>query len=160
MGNYRDLELEFIERTMELISQYHETLDKYPFEKQFNHTLTINCLLGLIVMPKEKVVTYIPNKRLTNEIKKQIGLETSEIGEGIKTLRDFIQRLRHSVAHFDICVISEDENFHIDLIEFKDAQNNGTTIARIKSNELLPFLKYYSGILIHNLKKYRKKEIA
>ena len=159
MGNYRDLEPEFIERTMELVSQYHETMDQYPFEKQFNHTLTINCLLGLIVMPKEKIVTYIPNHRLTAGLRKQIGIEESEFYEGIKTLRDMIQKLRHSVAHFDIRVISEDEKFHVDWIEFMDTQNGDIVIARIKANELLPFLKYYSGVLMENLRKYRNNEI-
>jgi hypothetical protein len=58
MGNYKDLELEFIDRTIKLIDQYYAILDNYPFEEQFNYTLTINCLLGIIVMPKERIMSY------------------------------------------------------------------------------------------------------
>ncbi|MEW8347354.1 MAG: HEPN family nuclease [Candidatus Thiodiazotropha taylori] len=57
MGNYHDLEDEFVERTIRLIDQYYNVLGNYPFEEQFNYTLTINCLLGLIVMPKERIIS-------------------------------------------------------------------------------------------------------
>jgi|GEM_PF-2755614 len=83
MGNYTEIEVEFIERTLELIDQYNADLDKYPFEKQFNHTLLLNCMLGLIIMPKEKVVAYIPNERLTSDYKAQIGLIESDINPDI-----------------------------------------------------------------------------
>jgi len=155
MGNYKDLEVEFIERTMELIQQYYDVLENYPYEKQYNYTLTINCLLGLIVMPKEKVVTYVPNNQLTNEFKKQIGLDSSFIHDDIKTLQNLIQRLRNSIAHFNINVISDDEKKHIDWIEFIDSENNDKLIVKFRANEILPFLKYYSSSLLENLKKYK-----
>lgn len=155
MGNYHNLEFDFIERTMRLISQYYEILDQYPFKEQFNYTLTINCLLGLIVMPKEKVMSYIPDTRLTADFRNQIGMEYSEIGNGIRTLRELIRGLRRSVAHFDINVISEDDRNFIDWIEFKDTQNGGKTIANFRSSELLPFLRHYSGCLLQNLERHR-----
>jgi len=155
MGNYQNIESEFIERTMRLISQYYEILIQYPFKEQFNYTLTINCLLGLIVMPKEKIVSYIPDTRLTADFLKHIGIELSEIGNGIRTLRDLIQGLRHSVAHFDINVISENEENKIDWIEFKDSLNGSNTIAKFRSSELLPFLRYYSDCLLENLERHR-----
>jgi len=155
MGNYHNLESDFIERTMSLISQYYDALEQYPFEEQFNYTLTINCLLGLIIMPKERVVSYIPTKRLTNEFRKEIGIEHSEIDGTINTLRDLIQALRHSVAHFDINVISENDENRIDWIEFNDSQNGDALVAKFYSKELLPFLKYYSGCLLENLGRYR-----
>lgn len=55
MGNYANLELEFIERTIKLINQYTELIQDRAFDEQLNYTLTINCLLGLIIMPKERV---------------------------------------------------------------------------------------------------------
>ena len=109
MGNYRDIEKDFIERTIRLIDQYNKNIDQYDFEEQFNYTLTINCLLGLIVMPKERVISFVPNERLTTQYKEHIGLSTSEIGEGVDTLKDLIYKLRHAVAHFNINVISETE---------------------------------------------------
>ena len=153
MGNYKDLENEFIERSIALIEQYNGILSQFKFEEQYNYTLSINCLLGLIVLPKEKIITYIPNTRLTKKFREKLGLNTSEIYHEIKTLKDLISKLRHSVAHFDMKVISHDDNFLINEIVFMDG---GREIMNIKANELLPFLKYYSNLLLQNLNKYRQ----
>jgi len=154
MGNYANLETEFIERTINLIGQYTHLCNDFPFEEQYNYTLTINCMLGLIVMPKEKVVPYIPTTRLTNDFKNEIGLVQSYISDEITTLRDLIISLRHSIAHFDIDVISENENNLIDYIEFKDTEDE-STVARLRSNEILPFLQFYAACLLENIKRYR-----
>ena len=153
MGNYKDLEYEFIERSLALVDQYENIYPQFNFNEQYNHTLLINCLLGLIVLPKARMITYIPNNRLTHEIKKDIGLETSIIDENIHTLRDLIFELRNAIAHFDIKVISNDDKFLIDEIVFLDEDR---VIAKIKANELLTFIKYYSNLLLRNLIQYRK----
>ncbi len=154
MGNYTNLEQEFIERSIILIEQYTRMCNDFPFEEQYNYTLTINCLLGLIVMPKERVINYVPITRLTNEFKTEIGLEHSQISNEITTLRQLINSLRHSIAHFDINVISENDNNLIDFIEFNSTENNHT-IARFHSNEMLPFLRFYSNCLLENMQRYR-----
>lgn len=155
MSNYADLEYEFIDRTRALIEQYEVQKKQYKFEEQYNHTLLINCLLGLIVLPKEKTITFIPNDRLTIELRKEIGLPKSHINESIISLRQLIIALRHSVAHFNIKVESLDEKFLIDEIVFQ--KENGEEIVRFLSEELLPFVRYYSSWLLSNLKKYREQ---
>jgi hypothetical protein len=155
MGNYLDLEKHFVERTIKLIDQYHATLNNYPFEKQFNYTLTINCLLGLIVMPKERVGRYIPNPRLIQNLRSEIGLRQSVFGNNIASLQELVQKLRHSVAHFDIKIISDNEQQLIDWIEFSDSRENGQLVARFRAEELLPFLKYYANCLLENLSRHR-----
>lgn len=37
MGNYRNIEIDFIERTLDLISQYESILHKYKFDNQYKH---------------------------------------------------------------------------------------------------------------------------
>lgn len=154
MGNYANLETEFIERTINLIGQYTQLCEDLPFEEQYNYTLTINCMLGLIVMPKEKVVSYIPTTRLTNDFKNEIGLVESMISENIVTLRDLIISLRHATAHFDINVISENERYLIDYIEFKDTDND-LIIARFRAREMFTFLQYYATCLLENINNHR-----
>lgn len=151
MGNYKNINHDFIERTMNLVSQYESILHKYPFEKQYNYTLLLNCLLGIIVMPKEHLFSHIPNHRLTSVVKKEMGLNKSVINTKNKTIRDLIIDLRNSIAHFDFEIRSNDDNFLIDNIVFRD---NKTEIAVFKSNELLPFLRYYSDWIKSNLIKY------
>ena len=66
------------------MDQYYGVLDNYPFEEQFNYTLTINCLLGLIVMPKERVITFVPTDRLTSDLLNNIGAPSLEVGVNMK----------------------------------------------------------------------------
>ena len=102
MGNYRNIETYFIERTLELISQYEAKMYDYEFDKQFNHTLLINCLLGLVVFPKVKSITYLPNDRIDNKLKENMGIVNSTFNHEIKELRNLIIALRNCIAHFDI----------------------------------------------------------
>lgn len=154
MGNYTDLEPEFIERTINLIGQYTDLCKRFPFEQQYNYTLMINCLLGLIIMPKERVVSFVPNERLTTDYKNEIGLSNSVIAASVFTLRDLIIRLRHSMAHFRIEVISENDENLIDYIEFNDTER-GEMVARIQASELYGFLQYYASFLINNIRNHR-----
>lgn len=156
MGNYHDIESDFVERTLKLIDQYYQMLDRYPFEEQFNYTLTINCLLGLIVMPKERVISYVPTDRLSREYQAEIGSPSLEVGANVVTLRDLIKALRNAVAHFDIKVISKDDRNLVDWLEFSDSENGGVLVARFRGSELLPFLRYYSKCLLENMEKYRR----
>ncbi|MFQ6334007.1 HEPN family nuclease [Methylophilus sp. 3sh_L] len=158
MGNYQDLEYEFIERTIALINQYYASLDQYPFEKQYNYTLTINCLLGLIVMPKERALTYLPKLPINNNLKASIGLNETEFGGHISNLKTLIQSLRHSIAHFNIDVISEGDEQLIDWVEFTDSEHGHRLVARFRAKELLPFLKFYTESLLNNLKQYRNSK--
>ena len=98
MGNYRNLEIDFVERTLKLISQYEIIMHNYEFNKQFNHTLLINCLLGLIVFPKEISIRYIPNERLLSKLKSEMGITNSVFNAEIIGLRELIIALRHSIA--------------------------------------------------------------
>lgn len=154
MGNYNNLELDFIERTIRLIDQYTDMIQGLEFEEQLNYTLTINCLLGLVVMPKERVVTYIPKEPLTAETLSAIGLNDSTIDGSIKDLQELIQHLRHAIAHFDIEVISVCDSNLVDFIEFKGRGKQPGVIARFAAPEIYPFLQHYAQVLCKNLTKH------
>ena len=154
MGNYQNINHDFIERTMKLIAQYDSILYKYEFKEQYNYTLLLNCLLGIIVMPKENLFTHIPNHRITKELLNEMGLSNSKINSQITTLRDLIIKMRHSIAHFDLEIISSNDKFLVDHILFKDSK---IIIAKFNSDELLPFLRYYADWVMSNLIKYGSK---
>ena len=158
MGNYENLEADFIERTLALISQYEIHLHKYRFEEQYNYTLLINCLLGLIVLPKERIISYLPNQTIfDNKLLSEMGIEYSRFNTDIKDFKSLIISLRHSIAHFHITIESVDDSFLIDNIVFMDVDKGiPYEIARFKSSELLPFVRYYSTWLLSNLYKYKK----
>lgn len=156
MGNYADLETDFIERTIRLIGQYTDLIQELPFDQQLNYTLTINCLLGLIVMPKERVITYIPRIDFCEKNRREMGLDESFIAESIRDLKGLVQNLRHSVAHFDINVISDCDEHLVDWVEFKGSGNQPETIARFRAAEIFPFLQYYSARLLENMRNHRR----
>ncbi len=68
---------------------------------------------------------------------------------------DEVLALRHSIAHFDIEIVSINHSNLIDEIVFKDRKAKGEEyeVVRFCSAELLPFLRYYGGWLMSNLKK-------
>lgn len=158
MSNFRNIETDFIERTLELISQYESKMGEYEFEKQFNHTLLVNCLLGLIVFPKEKTISYLPKHKLDNKLKTEMKIIHSTFNSQITELKDLIIALRHTIAHFDITFESENEQFLIDKIVFRDRdKGNEYVVATFVPSELLSFIRYYSNWLLSNIRKYKRK---
>ncbi|PSV49849.1 HEPN family nuclease [Photobacterium indicum] len=162
MGNYNNFEPDFVSRTIDLIEQYYAMIEQLevPFEKQFNYTLTLNCLLGLIVMPKEREIRCVPNTRLTADFKNEMGLNRSILPDSQTTLRRLIEMMRHSVAHFDIEVESTDEHNLVNFVNFKDTASK-EVYARFSSDEILPFLKFYAERLVENIhQKQQYRELA
>ncbi len=160
MGNYQDFDKDFVIRTMNLIDQYEDIWPQFKFEQQYNYTLLFNCLLGLIVLPKEHLSTSISNDRLTNEAKISMGLNNSVIENLVlreDNLFGLIEALRHSVAHFDFRIASKDDNNRIDQISFWDQNRPKRLIASFEASELLDFLRYYTTQLLLNLERHQAR---
>ncbi|PME63411.1 hypothetical protein BCV33_18925 [Vibrio lentus] len=149
MGNYVNLEVDFIQRTLALMEQYDGFIEGIDFNEQYNYTLTINCFLGIIVMPKERVIEQIPELPLTAELREQLGIINTTIQGNITNLKQFIHQLRNSIAHFNIEVHSSNDDFLVDHLVFK--HRNGGNVARFPSNEIVPFLRSYSDVLLGQL---------
>jgi hypothetical protein len=91
-------ERDFMSRTLTLVRQYSGPYDA---------TLLLNCLLGLLIVPKETSIDKIPTDPIS-ELKKW-GIEPSSImkfgrttdtNRYPKTLRGIVWNLRNAVAHF------------------------------------------------------------
>ena len=155
MGNYKHFESEFVERTLHLIGQYEAVLHKYDFKNQYNYTLLTNCLLGLIVIPKEKAFEFLPNERIVSQLKKDMGIVHSTFNADIKDLRSLIIEMRNSISHSDIRFISRGDEFLIDEIQFRDKfKGDDYIIASFVPSELLSFIRYYGGWFIKNIKHH------
>lgn len=155
VGNYYRLEIDFVSRTLDLIEQYNSLKEQFPFERQYNHTLLTNCLLGLIVLPKEKALSHIPKTRIAFvKALKEWGVNKSSFNPDIKDTKELFLRLRNAVAHFDIEFISETEEHLIDRIEFRDTEA-GIDIATFYADEFSLFIKFYAITLLRNLERHR-----
>ena len=95
-----DFARSFMKRTLELASDYRGPLDA---------TLLVNCLLGLLIVPKEALILKIPTTDF--ESLAEWGIQPDSIKkvgrceyghEHRPNLRQLVRRLRNAVAHFRI----------------------------------------------------------
>lgn len=113
----------------------------------------MNCLTGLIVLPKERTLSAIPKDRLLSAMRAEMGLVNTVINGDISNLKDLMSALRNCVAHFSIEVRSESDAHLVDNIIFYDhIKCPGYEVANFSAPELLPFVRYYASWLLSNLK--------
>jgi HEPN pEK499 p136 len=100
MSYLSNFEISFVSNTLSLVKSY---------EGEFEATILVNCLLGLLVVPKEAFLQVIPDEKLSSL--KNWGIDPKSIinpGRPTKTnpipetLRGLVINLRHAVAHFNI----------------------------------------------------------
>jgi len=113
----KDFEKDFMKRTLEIVREYNGRYDA---------TILVNCLLGLLVVPKERIFDRIPNEDICNIAKWGIKLDSiKKYGKCScgdkhpKTLRQLVRSLRNSVAHFRITPIHADNK--VSGYAFKDS---------------------------------------
>jgi hypothetical protein len=94
----QEFERDFMQRTLELVQRY---------EGPHDATLLLNCLLGLLIVPKEASIERIPLDPLRNL--KEWGISPESIkacgapnktNPQPQTLRGVVHNLRNAVAHF------------------------------------------------------------
>lgn len=111
--DYDQIEVDFIERTLELIRKYRG---------DYEVTFLINCCLGLLVLPRAKHYKSIPKKKIpaTGSL---WGLSRESVtvdGQPCSDkLPDVIRKIRNGLCHFDI-ETSSDCNGEISTIKIED----------------------------------------
>ncbi|PYK17717.1 MAG: hypothetical protein DME55_09095 [Verrucomicrobia bacterium] len=100
-----DFARSFMQRTLNIATSY---------EGPHDATLLINCLLGLLIVPKEALFEKVPTSRF--ESLAEWGINPSSIkrfgrceygDEHKPNLRQLVRRLRNAVAHFKIDPLHE-----------------------------------------------------
>ena len=133
MSYLSDFERSFSEHTLQIVRDY---------DGPFDATIMINCLLGLLVVPKETVLEAIPDSPLTEL--PGWGIKTESIrspGRPTKTnphpetIRGLVANLRHSVAHFSIHPVPATNEVH----SFRYINNSGLD-AVISLSEMKDFV--------------------
>jgi hypothetical protein len=102
MSQYKSprTEIEFTKRTLSIIEQYKER-ECYLVDQYFDVTLLLNCLLGLIVLPRESKLNSITDCELPNKIKSTI-IYAKDKNENSISLKfnEYIIGLRNGIVHF------------------------------------------------------------
>jgi hypothetical protein len=136
-----NFERSFSEHTLAVVEQY---------EGEFDATLLINCLLGLLVVPKETVLHAIPATPLSELDRwgispssiKNPGVVRGKNDPDPKTLRGLVFNLRHAVAHFRIKPVPD--HGEVQSFEFR---NDRELHAVVSIDELREFVKRLSAHL-------------
>ena len=125
---YELFERDFIVRTLRLVEQYEQHVMKdVPKQEQFEVTLLINCLLGLLVLPKERCYVSIPalpldqlnDWGLSPDFIQSWGNHPRNLNpEHYGTLLEVVQRLRNGVAHTHVRPLGNGSE--ITKLEFTD----------------------------------------
>lgn len=109
----QSMEKDFVLRTLHILENY---------DGPYGVTLLVNCLLGLIVLPKERGYNHIAEP---DGIRfEDLGLQESDIlcwgkvPERERTAARFIRCIRNSVAHIQIESISDERE--ITALRFSD----------------------------------------
>lgn len=141
MSYLSNFERSFSEHTLAVVDEY---------VGQYDATLLINCLLGLLVVPKETVLNVIPETPLSDLGKwgiapasiKNPGTSRGPRDPDPNTLRGLVANLRHSVAHFRIQPVPKDG----DVVAFEFRNDRGLH-AVVSISELRDFVRQLSAHL-------------
>jgi hypothetical protein len=136
-----NFERSFSEHTLIIVNEY---------SGQYDATLLINCLLGLLVVPKETVLNAIPETPLSELASwgiepasiKATGTSRRSSDPDPNTLRGLVANLRHSVAHFRIQPVPKKG----DVVAFEFKNDRGLD-AVISISELRDFVTQLSDYL-------------
>lgn len=119
-----DFERAFIERSLVIVQEY---------KGAFDATLLLNCLLGLLVVPKESCLEEIPMDPIGRLAEWGISPsaitsfgKSSEPKNDPTNLRGLVWRLRNSVAHFGFKPVPE--TGEVTAFNFKDKNGFEATV--------------------------------
>ncbi len=130
----RPFHLEFMQRTLAVVQKYDGPHDM---------TNLLNCLLGLLIVPNERLFDLIPTDPIQTLAK--WGIDPKSIEQYGKcecgnqypqNLRQLVKSLRHAVAHFQIKPVNEDKK----CVAFTFS-NRTKFRATIRRDEMLTFVK-------------------
>lgn len=141
MSYLSDFERSFSQHTLAVVEEYNGKYDA---------TLLINCLLGLLVVPKETVLNAIPETPLAELAKwgidpgsvKKPGTARGKNDPNPETLRGLVFNLRHAIAHFRIRPVPPEGE--VRAFEFR---NDRGLEAEVSIEELREFVKRLSAHL-------------
>ena len=150
MSHYLQQEVDFINRTKLIITQY-ETFQIEEKDK-FEVTLYLNCLVGLLILPKQHWYNDLPQESISLL---EWGIAPEHIyiikdGED-KNVKNIATHIRNSISHYRFNAF-ENSFEKIREIQFKDyfVTNEG------KENEKKK-MTFHAVIPIQNLRKFTDK---
>lgn len=143
---------DFYIRTLHILNNY---------KGDYDVTLLINSMLGLLVVPKEKFWREMDDFQISNEISSLTNNIQENTYPGDQTIKNIVKHLRNAVAHGKMTIFGEESNYpgaiaKINTIEFIDEKNPYRFVIRFTVEELKNFLIDFATNISEN--HYRANE--
>jgi hypothetical protein len=129
---YKQYERDFIRRTRKIIEQYEAYVEKNStIDEKYEVTLLINCFLGLLVLPHERLfldkIPVVPFEKFEEwGLPENFVKNWGKIPENERNLKEIIHHMRNSIAHFRITTYGDGSE--ITSINFQDCDSSGRII--------------------------------
>jgi hypothetical protein len=150
---YKKFECDFIRRTLKIIEQYEAHVEKNStIHEKYEVTLLINCLLGLLVLPDQRLlvdkIPDIPFEKFEEwGLPKNFVTNWGKIPERERNLKKIIHHMRNSIAHFRVTSYGNDSE--ITSIKFRDCVGRSTTFeGEISVDCLKIFVKKFAQTIL------------
>jgi HEPN pEK499 p136 len=135
MEYQQEFQLDFMRRTLAIVRGYNEPYDA---------TLLVNCLLGLLIVPKERWITRIPADPLSRlpdwgispNAVKSFGKCPTCGSPRSENLRELVWSMRNAIAHFRLAPFGRSGH----VAGFKLTDRNGFE-ADIELHEMRAFVE-------------------
>jgi hypothetical protein len=122
MSTYKNQEFDFIQRTKSLIEQYDNL--QLPKESKFEVTLLLNCMVGILILPRQQWFDQLPTELISNNKWDLDNSHISLIQEPEISVKNIVRHLRNSISHFRFKVFGNSDE-ETDKIKFEDFTCNG-----------------------------------
>ena len=110
---------EFIRRTKKALAQYEAYIKEHPKEQSYLRTLFINACLGLLMVPREEIMDFLPKDSINTW-----GIDENIIKiEKDKSIQKIVTHLRNAVAHSRFEYNCQEISVPIEEITFTDKNN-------------------------------------
>lgn len=177
MVDYSRMEIDFIKRTLHILVQYQEMIQpNVQADQQYEVTLLMNCLLGLLIYPQQfaaqknnKFSGWLSQDYVIN-IGEQWGIHLQDIrcaghkngklpGEFIPitveklTLRNLIRQMRNATAHINFKVGETSISGQIEAIEFRGGTEVDSFHLSLPVTHLEQFVRKLAYSMLEQLEK-------
>lgn len=154
MSYYTNQDLDFVVRTKEIIKQYNTIFKEK--NKQFEITLFLNCFVGLLIIPQQRLFKSLPKKPIDNSNNDWgiIPEDIEIIKDERKSISNIARHLRNSLSHYRF--IANPDNQEISSISFEDKLLDNETISfklTITVENLKVFVNRFADYYIDKISK-------
>ena len=151
MSAYLQQEFDFIERTQKIIEQYNSFQLKE--EEKFEVTLLLNCFVGLLILPQQAWLNYLPETIISEN---EWGINPDHVifvsNNETKSVKNIARHLRNSISHYHFTAFNDiNSNIHGVIFTDQNLRGKENFKANFSIEEIRLFINKFSDIMLETI---------